>query len=120
MNVVNAIAFGLKDYVEDSDIEILDDTTIGEFVEDNLMIACQSLAEVAKITEGKIDVDFLLSIVGSYMVSSANGELEDETPPPSEIFDTTMVDAMENYVEPTKETIEEEEDEGALTDNTTA
>jgi hypothetical protein len=115
MNVVNAVSFGLKDVIKDEAIELLEGETIGEFVESNLMGVCYALGEVAAITEGKIDVDFLLSIVGSYLVSLEKGELEEDTPTPKELFNTTMVEAIENYVEPTVE----EDGDGEPTDNPT-
>jgi hypothetical protein len=111
MVTVNAIAHGLKDYV--GELELEDGETIGEFVEDELISACNSIANVCSITEGKIDVDFLLSIVGAYLVSNFMGELPEGTEPPSEIFNTTMVEAMNQEI--TKEDVED-----GSTDNTPA
>jgi len=116
MGTVNAIGYGLKDYIEE-EVGLLEGETIGMYVEDALANVSYSLASVYKITEGKIDVDFLLGIVGSYLIALNSDTLEEDTKAPYEIFDTTMVSAMESYVE--VEAIEEDED-GEPTDTTAA
>ena len=119
MQTVNAVAFGLKDYITDENIELLEGETIGEFIEDALTNVCYSLASVAKITEGKIDTDFLLSIVGSYILAGEQGELEEGTDSPAGMFDTTMVDAMENFEVDVQKMEEAKEEDGEPTDTTT-
>ncbi len=118
MNTVNAIAFGLKDTITKGyEPDIGEDYTIGEYVEDELYSACNSLAAVAAVTEGKIDVEFLLQIVGAYMVAKKKGDLAEDTVPPCEIFDTTMVEAMESWEEPK---VEKDEDAEEQPDNPSA
>ena len=83
--------------------------TRGQRIEKLLTEAYYALEEVKQITEEKIDVPFLLSIVASYRIGRDNNTLAEGITTPSEIFDETVMGIVDNS-ELLHEKIEEEED----------
>lgn len=64
--------------------------TRGSKLEELLTTACNALGEIGSLTENKADVEFLLSVVGSYLISKKNGTLPEDAVPPNELFDTNL------------------------------
>jgi hypothetical protein len=93
--MVQDIAVGL--YNEDG-IEVPYDMTRGEYVETLLTQACYILGDVATLTKTNADIEFILGVVGSYLISKDRGTLEEGVKPPSMLFDEIMfpqIDTME-------------------------
>jgi len=53
---------------------------VAKQVSDSLERACKELGKVYKYTDGKANVEFLLSLVGSYLIIKLDGEEPDRTP----------------------------------------
>ena len=74
-----------------------------------------SLGEIANITQDKIDVDFLLMIVASYIVGKKSGNLDDDVKTPIELFKERiipLIDDSDVSIEPIVDEIDtKEEDE---------
>jgi chaperonin cofactor prefoldin len=67
----------------------------------------RSLQEAEELTEGKIDLEFILTIVGSYVVANDKGELDDDVKTPAELFEERIFPLVDNSTT-TEETIEAE------------
>lgn len=98
MSNVNAIAHsynGKEDYTYLS--EGVDETK-SAILEDELFSICESLAKIEGITGKKsIDIDYLLGIVGSYLLGIQDGSLDkDTTEPPSSLFEASLFPALKN------------------------
>jgi hypothetical protein len=81
-------------------------TNRGQQLEELLTVVFNKLREAEKLTEGKIDLEFMLSIVGSFIVAKENGKLEGEYKTPSELFEErvfTIVDDSTLVVEEIKD-----------------
>lgn len=65
-----------------------------------------SLREAELLTDNKIDLEFLLSIVGSYITAKEQDKLEEEHKTPSEIFEERIFPIVDNS------TIEKEQLDG--------
>jgi len=85
------------------------DTTRGEEVQDLLETVCYAIVDAANLTEGKADIELLTSIVATYMISKNNDSIDEDSKPPSELFDDIVFPQLDNYVEPTVEEIPEDE-----------
>jgi len=59
----------------------------GEKLEKLLTTTFLSLREAEELTDSKIDLEFMLSIVGSYITSKEKDKLEEEFKTPAEIFE---------------------------------
>ena len=76
--------------------------TRGEQLEGLLTTVFLTLKDAEQLTEGKIDLEYMLSIVGSYITAKENGTLADVHIVPAEIFDERIfpiVDSSEITVE---------------------
>jgi len=90
----------------------------GEQLEDLLTSAFNSMQEAEEITKGKIDIPFLLNIVGSYITAKKDGTLLENARAPGDIFEERIIPIVdESTLE--VEVIGEEED-GDTTTNTVA
>ena len=103
--MVQDISTGLSEDV----YTLPDGVSRGQKLEELLTSICNALGEVGSLTEEKADVGFLLSVVGSYLISKKQGKLVDDVVHPNELFDTNLFPMLDNV------TLEEEEiidDEG--------
>ncbi len=82
----------------------------GEALEDLLTDICDDLGSVAYLTEGKADVEFVLGVVGSYLVAKNSGKLPEDAKPPSYIFNENLFPAIDNMDEVIVEEILEDDD----------
>lgn len=88
---VTDIANGLSEGVRPDVPEYL---TEGEYTADLLTDVCANLAKVGAITGGIANVEFLLSIVGSYLLAGKAGTLEEGATPPGPLFDESLFPAL--------------------------
>jgi len=65
--------------------------TRGQTLEDLLTTAFHSLQGAEQLTEEKVDIPFLLNIVGSYITAKEQGKLEEDTVPPSVLFEERIM-----------------------------
>ena len=72
--------------VEDKGVEL-------EYLLTNI---CNDLGRVGNITNTNADVDFLVSIVGSYLMSKESGKLGEDYKPPSDIFNEILIPQLES------------------------
>lgn len=73
----------------------------GAELEELLTIICTTLGEVGTLTENKADVEFLLGIQGTYLISKKRDKLPDDAQPPSYLYNSNlfpMIDKMEEVV----------------------
>jgi len=77
--------------------------TRGETLEAKLTTVFKELQEVDKITEGKVSTEFMLNIVGSYLLSKEQGKLAEGYSTPAEIFDERFIPIIDE-----SEVLEEE------------
>ena len=76
--------------------------TRGEQLEGLLTTVFLTLKDAEQLTEGKIDLEYMLAIVGSYITAKENRTLADVHIVPAEIFDERIfpiVDSSEITVE---------------------
>lgn len=84
-------------------------------LEEELTKAFTALREAEEITEGKVDISFLLNVVGSYIISKENDKLGEDYYEPWELFEENIIPLVEES-EVVVECIEEEEDGNKSTD----
>ena len=80
--------------------------TRGQKLEGLLTTVFLSLKDAEQLTEEKIDIEFMLSIVGSYITAKEEGKLAEEFKEPYEIFDERIFPIVDN----SELTVEEIED----------
>ncbi len=82
-----------------------------ELLEEYLISICSSLSEVSKLTEGKANVEYLLSIVGSYLLGIQSEELDLDVTPPKVLFEESLYPSLDAMLEEeiTVEVIDDEE-----------
>lgn len=73
--------------------------TRGEKLEEILTVVCNKLGEAGSLTENKADLEFMLSIVGSYLMTLKKGELPEDSKPPSVLFDERLFPILDNVLE---------------------
>ena len=64
--------------------------TRGTKLEGLLSTVFLTLEEVKELTDNKADIEFLLSIVGSYITAKNDGTLQEVHKTPSELFDDVV------------------------------
>ena len=99
----------LADTVEVSPAE--EELSRGELLEHYLTMVVEYLALAGKLTEKKADIEFLLSIVGSYEIAKEEGKLDEDVKPPSDIFDERLFPVLDGTEEVEVEVIDETEGE---------
>jgi len=72
--------------------------TRGHILEAKMTEVFLALEEAKELTEEKIDLEFLLTIVGSYITAKNNGKLEEEHKTPAEIFDERIFPLVDESV----------------------
>ena len=115
MSVVQDIGVGLSTLDYDKKPE---DLTRGEYTEALLTQVCYLLGEVGNITKSSADMEFILGVVGSYILSKEQGKLPEDAKPPSYIFDDIMYPQIDT-MELKQELIEEGEEEDGESITTT-
>jgi len=78
-------------------------------LEKELTLAFTALREAEELTEGKVDISFLLNVVGSYILSKEQDKLGEDYYEPWELFEENIKPLVESS-EVVVECIEEEED----------
>ncbi len=68
----------------------------GVKLENLLTNICRDLGQVGILTDNNADVDFLLSVVGSYLMAKHKDAVDSTTKPPSYIFNTSLFPMLEN------------------------
>ena len=74
----------------------------GVRLENLLTNICNDLGRVGNLTNNNADVDFLVGVVGSYLISKHTGKLGEDYKPPSNIFNEILfpqIESMELVVE---------------------
>jgi len=79
--------------------------TRGEQLEGLMTTVFLSLKDAEQLTKEKIDLEFILSIVGSYITAKEQGKLAPEHKVPSELFDERIFPIVDNSGEVTVEEI---------------
>ena len=82
--------------------------TRGEILEAKMTTVFLKLQEAGKLTEDKIDLEFLLSIVGSYITAKQQGKLAEEYKTPAEIFDERIFPIVDDSTLEVEEILEDE------------
>jgi len=83
---------------------------------------CDRIAYINVLTDKKnVDIELLLQIVAAYLIGKEQGELPEDTPPPSKLFEESLFPALEKApieVEVIKEEVDDDSgtDTGALED----
>jgi hypothetical protein len=104
-NTVTNIATGLnKDKAYTGQ---LSDKAKGKLLEKKLTTICNTLAEVGNLTSNKADLEFLLMVVGSYLISRKDGTLAIGADEPSILFTNSLLPALDNMEEVVVEEIED-------------
>ena len=106
--MVQDISTGLSE----KEYTLLDGVSRGQKLEELLCTICNTLGEVGSLTEEKADVEFLLSVVGSYLISKKQGKLSDDVLHPNELFDANLFPMLDNVTLEVEDITEEETDEG--------
>lgn len=83
--------------------------TRGQKLEELLTVVCEALGEVGDLTENKADIGFLLSVVGTYLISKRANKLDDDVLHPNQLFDDNLFPMLDK-VELTEEDIPLEEE----------
>ena len=81
----------------------------GKKLENILTNVCNELGYVGRLTDNKADVEFILGVVGSYLIAKANGKLTDDVQPPSYIFNESLFPAIESMEDVIVEEIEDDD-----------
>lgn len=117
-NTVNDIAHNYEGIYKDIDYKTFSVEEKSFQLEDHLLGICNHLAEVNKLTgDMSVNVDYLLGIVGSYVLGVQSGELdENTTEPPSTLFKVSLYPTLENAT-PIEAEVIGEEDELDYTNN---
>lgn len=92
--MVTTISTGLS---QDS-YELAEGETRGTKLEELLTTACNALGDIGTLTENKADVEFLLSIMGSYLISKKQETLPTDVVHPNELFDTNLFPMLDEAV----------------------
>ena len=79
----------------------------GQQLEELLTVVFNNLQEVEVITEGKVSTEFMLNIVGSYLLSKKADKLAEGYMTPAEIFQERFIPIIDDS-ELTVEAIENE------------
>lgn len=114
MNTINNIAHNYHgiDYGFEYEDDIDREKSIA--LEESLYTICNQLAEIEKITGNRnINVEYLLTIVGSYVLGIQDGTLDiEQTEPPSVLFEQSLFPSLANTSTVEKEIIDAEIDDG--------
>ena len=96
-NTINNLAHFYKGVYTDEDYTKYSVEEKSEALQDSLMSVCDHIALVNRITDDKkIDVEYLLNVVGSYLMGIQEGQLDiNTTEPPSKLFETSLYPALD-------------------------
>jgi len=89
----------------------------GVRLENILTNICNDLGRVGNLTDNNADVDFLVGVVGSYLISKHTNKLGSDYKPPSDIFNEILFPQIES-MELKVEEIPVDEELPKLVDNT--
>jgi len=92
MNTIQSISQGVT-YIGES---IGEGVSRGEQLEIVLTNVCKNLAIAGGLTEHKADLEFVLGVVASYLISTQNSTLSIDAEPPRAIFDETLFPILDN------------------------
>lgn len=88
VNSLNNIGQELSDLNSSTSYEF---KTKGERLEYLLSSICNELGEIYYLTEGKADIPYLISIVGTYLISKKKGLDKEEWLTPAVLFDEEIL-----------------------------
>ena len=88
--------------------ELFDGDRGGE-LEYYLTEVCEFLGMAGNLTDEKADMEFMLGVVGSYLIAKQEGTLPEDTRPPRDLFNENLFPALDNMEEVDTEVIEEDE-----------
>ena len=116
MSIINTIAHSYDGVIPyDGGYKDMDIETKSELLESNLVSICESLAEIENLTDNrKLDVDYLVTIVGSYLMGVQEGTLGDDAQPPSVLFAESLYPSLVQDVEVIKESIDETDSDNTV------
>ena len=83
--------------------------TRGQYTEELLTNICNLLGEVGSITNNNADVEFIIGVVASYLITKERGNLAEDVKPPSVLFDEVLFPQIDT-MEIRKERIEDGDD----------
>jgi len=83
--------------------------TRGQYTEELLTNICNLLGEVGSITNNNADVEFIIGVVASYLITKERGNLAEDVRPPSVLFDEVLFPQIDT-MEIRKERIEDGDD----------
>ena len=81
----------------------------GVRLENILTSICNDLGRVGNLTNNNADVDFLVGVVGSYLISKHEGKLGSDYKPPSDIFNDILFPQIESMELEVQEIAEDED-----------
>jgi hypothetical protein len=89
----------------------VEEETRGQRLHTLLTSICYDLGEAFKLTDGKVDLAYLLSIEGAYLTSLKSGTLPDDVVHPDKLFDDSLFPTLDATKDDTidVEVIEDEE-----------
>jgi len=116
-NIINSISYALRDKEYDS-CGMSDEDKAG-LLQTELIRICNSLGECNNLTDNKgVDIEYLLSIVGSYLIGIKDGTLEEDVKPPEKLFIESLYPNIKE-LEVVKEQLNDEAGEQSGEDTTT-
>ena len=107
MNTIQSISQGVSYNIGEEVIG--EGISRGAQLEIILTNVCNNLSMAGSLTEHKADLEFVLGVVGSYLISTQNSTLGIDAEPPRVIFDETLFPILDNMEEVIVEKIEDGE-----------
>jgi hypothetical protein len=96
--LINSIANtykGSPEFYAELAAGLVDDTARSQELEAVITTIVDNIAYAAYLTENKgVDIDLLVQIVGAYLIGKEQGELDEDTPPPAQMFEESLYPAL--------------------------
>lgn len=116
MSTINNIAHYYKGVETEVDYTKGSEHIRAIMLEDTLRDVCNSLVKAEKLTgDKKIDIEYLLNVVGSYLMGMQEGQLGDLTEPPSKLFEESLFPALQNINNEVIKEIDDDDTEDSTT-----
>lgn len=114
MSTINNIAHYYKGKDNTDEYSRYTDKDKAIILELALTVVCENLYKAHLLTYSKsIDIEYLLNVVGSYLMGMQEGHLNEQTERPSKLFEESLYPSLQNISEVTKELIDDStEDSG--------
>lgn len=116
-NSINNIAHFYKGVYTDEDYTSYSVKERSVELQEHLMSVCNHLASAERLTDNKkIDIEYLLNVVGSYLMGIQEGQLDaDKTEKPSVLFETSLYPAIAKIDENITKEIDYDESDDVTT-----